>query len=234
LSRATLTGEYGRLARYPTDLMAYSVKINGIPAPLLSVASDSIQAIVPYEIAGSSSAEVVVSVPQNQRVGQGLPDPPGSNVSAPFVVPVQETSPAIRTAFPTGSGLVDARQIVNQVWSYHGPENPAPRGAAVELFVTGAGLWAAKLNGDIACGDPRPRPLTQPGYPLGFTGQPLSLTIGGAPAQILYAGATFLRPWGLLQVNAIIPDNIGSGPQPVVLKIGNNDNAAQRATIQIE
>lgn len=230
LSRATLTGQYGALSRYPTDLKQYNVRINGMAAPLLSVAADRIEAIAPYAIAGSKSAEVIVTGPRNRG------DLSGGNISLPFTVPVLETTPGIRALSQTGTGQIDARQIVKGVWtwSYNGPENPAPRGAAIELFVTGGGLWGQPLNGDIAYGDPRPRPITVQSEPLGFTGQPISLTIGGVPAEILYAGATLLRPWGLLQINATVPNDAGSGPQPVVLKIGSNDNAAQRSIIHIE
>jgi uncharacterized protein (TIGR03437 family) len=230
LSRATLTGQYGLLSLYPTDLKQYNVRINGVPVPLLSVAADRIEAIAPFAIAGSKSAEVILTVPRNRG------DLSGGNVSLPFTVPVLETTPAIRALSQTGTGQIDARQIVKGVWtwSYNSAENPAPRGAAIEIFVTGGGLWAQPLNGDIAYGDPRPRPITTQSEPLAFTGQPISLTIGGVPAEILYAGATLLRPWGLLQINATIPNDAGSGPQPVVLKIGGNDNAAQRSIIHVE
>jgi uncharacterized protein (TIGR03437 family) len=229
LSRATLNGQYGVLSRYPTDLKQYAVKFNGVPAPILSISHDRIQAIVPYETA-SANAEVLVTAPRNATDGFA------GNTSPPFLVPVQETTPAIRTIHPSGVGLVDARQIVTDEWkwSQHGPDNPVPRGGAIELFVTGAGLWATPLRGDIAYGDPRPRPPTSLNAPFDFTGQPLSVTIGGVPAKVLYAGATFLRPWALLQVNVVVPDEAPSGQQPVVLKIGNNDNAAQRATLLIQ
>ena len=230
LSLAPLTGQYDNLSRYPADLMQYSVRINGVAAPILSVAADRINVIAPYEIAASASAEVLLSVPRKQ--GQAI----GDNISFPFVVPVRDTAPGIRTLHSGGSGLVDARQIVKGIWewSQHGPENPVPRGAAMELFVTGAGLWASKLNGDVAYGDVRLPPPMSLTPPLAFTGQPVSVTIGGVSAEVLYVGATLLRPWGLLQVNVVVPGSIGSGPQQVVVRIGSNDNAAQRATIQIE
>lgn len=228
LSLATLTGECDLLSRLPTDMRQYAVRFNGIAAPLLEVTHDRIKAIVPYEIAGSTEAEVILWVPQNR------PFVAGGHRSPAVMVPVQETAPAIRTIDHSGRGLVDARQIANEVWSQHGPENPVPRGGAVELFVTGAGLWATQLRGDIAFGDARPQPINPFADFLAFTGQPLSVTIGGVPAKVLYAGATFLRPWALLQVNVVVPDGAPSGQQPVILKIGNNDNAAQRATLLIQ
>lgn len=46
-----------------------------------------------------------------------------------------------------------------------------------------------------------------------------TLTIGGTPAELLYAGAApgFA---GLMQINARIPDNLPPGPQPVLLTVG--------------
>jgi uncharacterized protein (TIGR03437 family) len=63
---------------------------------------------------------------------------------------------------------------------------------------------------------------------------PLSLTIGGQPAQINYAGAAPFEVAGMLQINAVVPQGIGSGAQPVVLKIGANDNSAQQVTVAIK
>jgi uncharacterized protein (TIGR03437 family) len=40
--------------------------------------------------------------------------------------------------------------------------------------------------------------------------------------------------WGVFQVNAVVPAGIGAGPQPVVLTIGNNNNAAQQVTVAIQ
>ncbi|PWU02011.1 MAG: hypothetical protein C5B51_21775, partial [Terriglobia bacterium] len=64
----------------------------------------------------------------------------------------------------------------------------------------------------------------------------VSLTIGAQPAKVLYAGTlgAALSSWSVLQVNAVVPSGVGSGPQPVVLKIGANDNAQQGVTVWVE
>ena len=62
---------------------------------------------------------------------------------------------------------------------------------------------------------------------------PVSLAIGGQTAQVLYAGAAPFMVSGVLQVNAVVPPNIGAGAQPVVLTIGANDSASQNVTIVI-
>jgi len=63
---------------------------------------------------------------------------------------------------------------------------------------------------------------------------PVSVTIGGQPATVLYAGAAPFLISGVVQVNAIVPQGIGSGPQPVVLTIGANSNAGQQVTVAVQ
>jgi uncharacterized protein (TIGR03437 family) len=67
-----------------------------------------------------------------------------------------------------------------------------------------------------------------------FSAQPLSLTIGGKPATIYYAGSAPYEVWGTLQVNALVPTGIGSGPQPVVLTVGQSDNTTQGVTVAVQ
>jgi uncharacterized protein (TIGR03437 family) len=63
---------------------------------------------------------------------------------------------------------------------------------------------------------------------------PVSLTIGGLPARFLYIGPAPYRVFGMLQMNAVVPDGIESGPQPVVLTIGGNNNAQQQITVAVQ
>lgn len=62
----------------------------------------------------------------------------------------------------------------------------------------------------------------------------VSLTIGGLPVTLLYAGVAPYQVWGVLQVNALLPAGIGSGPQPVVLTIGQKTTASQQAMIYVQ
>jgi uncharacterized protein (TIGR03437 family) len=91
-----------------------------------------------------------------------------------------------------------------------------------EMYVTGAGSWSQPMLSDIY--------LTL----MPFTARPVSLTIGGRPAQVIYAGTVgFQNLWGLVQVNGVVPEGVGPGLQPLVVRIGGYDNAAQGATIAI-
>ena len=80
------------------------------------------------------------------------------------------------------------------------------------------------------------RPLRTPASALiarPFTARPVTLTIGGRPATILYSDAVPYQTIGMLQVNAIVPEGTGPGPQPVVLTIGQSGNAQEQVTIAI-
>jgi uncharacterized protein (TIGR03437 family) len=219
LAAPTLNGAIDDTGFYPTSLGNTTVTFNGIAAPLLFVSVNQINAIVPYALAGQSRADVVVT-----HYGRS---------SAAFSVPILDTSPAIFTATPTGNGQAAALQLgSDRNYSYNSVDNPAPRGAVMEFFSTGAGAWNPPVPGDIAFGSARSS-LSLFGVIL-FTAQPVSMTIGGQPAKILYAGTSPFQVWGLLQVNAIVPDGIGSGAQPVVLKVGQNDSSAQHVTIAVK
>ncbi len=215
LGTPPILAQYDSTGLYPTALGTTSVTFNGIAAPLLHVSTERIDAVVPYGVAGQRTVDVVIS--HNMQV------------SPAFSVPLLETSPGIFTAVGTGTGHV----ILNANSTPNSVDNPAAKGSAIQLFATGAGVWSqnpqdgrvvlSNILGSTSSGWELLRPLA-----------PVSLTIGGQPAQILYAGPAPYEVSGKLQVNAAVPDGIGSGPQPVVLTIGNNSNSQQQVTVAVQ
>ena len=201
---------------YPTEFGMTMVTIGGVPAPVLFNNTSQINAVVPYSVAGQKTAPVVVWRFKGSVYEQYW---------LPFTVPVADTSPGIFTLTQNGSGqgaiLNDGTTV-----TVNGPTNPAPKGSIVTLFGTGAGLW----NPPIADGLVLTNVLQPPVVPQAA----VSLSIGGQPAPILYAGAAPGMVSGVLQVNALVPNNIGSGAQPVVLSVGQNNNAQQSVTIAIQ
>ena len=164
--------------------------------------------MVPFALAGQTTAEVVVS---HYGAGQVYP---------PFSVPVASTAPAIFTESQNGGGQGSFIHYPSN--SHNSADNPAPAGSAVTFFATGEGVWDDTIqDGSVSVGVRH------------FVTKAVSLTVGSQPARILYAGAVPYQA-GRLQINAILPDGISSGPQPVVLKIGEADNAQQRVTIEIK
>jgi uncharacterized protein (TIGR03437 family) len=171
------------------------------------VSPGQINTVVPYSVAGQKTLNVILT-----RYFQ---------TSATFTVPLNDTAPGIFTATQNGSGQ---GSILNYPsYTYNGADNPAPQGSVIEMFATGAGAWNPPAPDDV---------ITL--FEGGFTGQPVSLTIGGQPARIYYAGSAPYQVWGMLQIIAYVPNGIGSGPQPVVLTVGQQDNSQQKVTVAIQ
>lgn len=102
--------------------------------------------------------------------------------------------------------------------------NPTPVGSIVAIYATGGGLLSPAVeDGSVTLLGGLTAPMA-----------PVSLTIGGQPAQIQYAAPPPYEVSGMLQINAVVPTGIGSGAQPVVLTIGSNNNASQQVTVAVK
>jgi uncharacterized protein (TIGR03437 family) len=191
----------------PTTLADVTVTFNNVPAPLIFVAAGQINAIVPYEVAGQTSVPVVV---QNNGA-----------TSASFTVPVTAVAPDIFALSDTGNGQ---GAILNFDASVNGTGNPAAPGSIISIYATGEGqLVPAGTTGCITGGTlPVPKPVAA-----------VSVTVGGLPATIDYAGEAPDEVCGLLQVNATLPSSLSAGPQPVVLTIGTSSNTNQAITVAV-
>jgi len=64
-----------------------------------------------------------------------------------------------------------------------------------------------------------------PPYPV--PAAPVSVSIGGLPAQIEYAGAAPALVAGMLQVNAVVPASLNSGIQRILLTVGRNTDSLE-------
>jgi uncharacterized protein (TIGR03437 family) len=182
-----------------TTLAGTQVLFNGTPAPLIFVSAGQINAIVPYEAASSGTVTMQVSYQGNPTNTVTL------NVAA--------TAPGLFTADGSGS---NGGAILNQDASPNTASNPAAAGTVVQIYATGEGVTSpASLDGALAMG---------PGYPGPVA--PVSVTIGGQPATVTYAGTAPGGVAGFLQVNAVVPAGLASGPEPIVLTIGNANSQA--------
>ena len=185
------------------------VTFNGYLAPLLYASAGQINAVVPYEVAGQTSLQMVVS---------------HDLVSGPaMTVPLVDTSPGIFTVSGSGTG---PGAILNQDNRLNSAINPAAAGSIIQIFAAGAGLWNQT--------EPDGLEISSSTTPLPLVAAPVSLTIGGAPANVVYAGAAPGLITGALQVNAVVPSELAPGPQPVVLTIGDHSNAGQNVTVAVK
>ncbi len=180
----------------PTTLGVTTLLVNGTAVPLLYVDSSQINFQAPSDVAGEKISVVV------QRNGQS---------SQPYMVTFNGPSPAIFLAGGTDAlaGGTHAA-ATNGDGSANSPDNPAPAGKAVVMYATGLGpVTSPVLDGQAA-------PLIAP---WSMVLNPLSATIGGLSADVLFAG---LAPGfvGLYQVNLAVPA-LATGDYPVIVTVGN-------------
>lgn len=184
-------GPDGKLPDYLGEIL---VLFDGIPAPLLAAVDGQVNAIVPYDVAGRSHVEMYL-------IYKG-------SVSAPFLVAVKKTSPALFTMDASGNGQ---GAILNQNMSVNSFLNPAMRGSIVSLYATGLG----ELTGDAETG-------ALVGNELPRVSQPIKVYVGGVIAELLYAGGSPGLVNSVIQLNVRIPPNARSGTAvPVSVAAGD-------------
>jgi trimeric autotransporter adhesin len=224
LGTQPVTAQYDGGGLYPIDLSSRNyegtgvrdgVTFNGIAAPLLYESTGQINVVVPYGVAGNKNVDVIVTH--------------NLFASAPFTVPILDTSPGIFTVTQNGNGqgAILNNELHSTIVTANNADNPAPKGSVISIFATGAGL----LNQIVPDGSVFLVVVEPPGY---VPSAKVSVTIGGQPAQIQYAGLAPFLVAGMIQVNALVPFGIASGQQPIVLTIGQNSNSPQNVTVAVQ
>jgi uncharacterized protein (TIGR03437 family) len=189
-----------------TSVGGVSVTFNNIQAPVIYASATQTAVIVPYGVAGSQTASVVLTT--------------SAQKTAAFSVPVVASAPGLFTLNTSGAGGVVA---LNQDGSINSTTNAAARGSVVVLYATGEGTTdPPSADGVIANGDIFREPILQVG-----------LSIGGAPAQVLYAGSSPGNVAGIMEVEAIVPTGSQTGQAAVVLTVGTA-NSQTNATITVK
>ena len=178
--------------RIATTLAQTQVLFNGIPAPLLAAGPNQLNAIVPYGIASQANAQMVVSS--------------NGQTSAPLTIPTAASAPSLFTVNASGTGQAAA---LNEDGSINSASNPAAQASIVVFYANGAGQTNPPGIDGLLVTSGLSAPLL-----------PVSVTVGGEPARVLYAGAAPGLVSGVLQVNVQLPA-LASGPAPVILQIGS-------------
>ena len=175
-----------------TTLAGTTVLFNGTPGPIVYTSAGQVSVIVPYEIAGAATAQVLVNY-QGKYVAAGT-------------VTVAPSAPGIFTV-KSGTGQAAA---LNQDGSVNSASNPAAAGSTIVLYLTGEGQTSPPgVDGKIAAAAPFPTPLL-----------PVTVTIGGRTATYAYAGAAPGEVAGVMQINAIIPTGVTGNVVPISVQIG--------------
>jgi uncharacterized protein (TIGR03437 family) len=178
------------------------VTFDGVAAPLFflkhdAATYDQLNVQVPFELAGKTSAQLVVYL-------NGKP-------SAAVTVAIQPVSPGLFTVQTSGTGPAVA---LHPDYSANSAANPASRGTVILLYGTGLGPTSpAGITGKAA---PHAEPLA-----ITVSQYWPTITIGGVSASVEFSG---LAPWfvGLWQVNVTVPANAPTGEQPLVLTTGGS------------
>jgi uncharacterized protein (TIGR03437 family) len=179
---------------------------NGLGAPLYSATPGQVSFQVPWELFGQAQANLTVTV--------------SGNTSLPQAIPIAPFAPGIFTMNAQGSGQGAILDLANRVVD---SSSPATAGdAVIQIFCTGLGAVTNQpASGAPAVADP-----------LSYTVAVPTVTIGGAPAAVLFSGLT-PGTVGLYQVNAQVPATSAKGPAvPVVISIGGRTSNIVTIAVQ--
>ena len=180
----------------PRTLLGIQVLVDGRAAPLFFVSPTQINFQVPFETQIGAAVEIVVT-------RDGLASPA-------VTVRVADFAPAVFLNPGTGEPIVQRHPDLSLITA----DNPAKPGDVLIVFLTGVGGVAnAPASGQAA------------GVPLSAATVTPTVTVGGAPAQVFYAG---LAPFfvGLGQVNiqlaqtAALGKSQSAGAAPLVIDFG--------------
>ena len=170
----------------PTQLANVNVLVNGVYAPIFSIA-----------YAGGQD-QISVQIPYGTNVGPG----------AAFIEVLdygRTTGTARVDSFTEDPGIFAyngnyAVGLLYPNYSLIGPSNPARPGDVVVLYTTGLG----PLNQNLRDG------YGAPYDPLAYTREPFQVLVNGQVCQVFFSG---LGPGyvGLYQVNMILPNNLPRG-----------------------
>jgi uncharacterized protein (TIGR03437 family) len=95
------------------------------------------------------------------------------------------------------------------------------------LFGTGGGLTdPPSIDGTL-------NPIPAPGGPFGALTQTVTATVGGQPADVVYAGPAPNLVVGVFQINVTIPSGTPSGNAAVVVQVGTV-NSQTGVTIAVQ
>ena len=181
----------------PTALAGSCLSVNGVPVPLLFVSGAQVNAQLPANVGGNASLTIHT---------------PGG-VSNAFSFSVSSTAPTVFMSGSAGpmSGLATiVRADNNQLVT---PSNPIHVKDTIVIYLTGMGATFP------AVGDGQAAPMS----PLATVTASPSLTLGGVPLQVQYAGRV-PGEVGVYQINAYVPFGVPQGLDQQLV-IGQGDAA---------
>ena len=187
----------------PSELSGTLVTIGGKAAPLLYAGPGQINAVIPYGLPVNTNTQVIVQQ--------------GNAYTSPEPITLSAADPGVLTksANGTGQGI-----IIRPDGQYAAPGTPAQVGDEVVIYAVGLGETTPQATaGQAASGSPLQRVAG------------VSLTIGGQPARVDFAG---LAPGfaELYQINAAVPAGVSGDSVPVVLTVAGQPSPPVTMAVQ--
>lgn len=183
----------GANGRVSDYLADTQVLVDGVAAPVLAATENQINAVIPFTLAGKAQADIIVT--HKGRVSNSVR------------VPLKEASPALFTINGKGFGPAAA---LNQNGTLNTGDNAAARGSVVVFYATGLGVYNQPFTGAEVVGATLPQ-----------TANPVSVIIGGVPAQVQYAGGAPGMVSAVVQLNVLIAPQTPVGDAvPVRIQVG--------------
>jgi uncharacterized protein (TIGR03437 family) len=174
------------------------VSFDGVSAPLIYVAENQINLLVPYEVAGSPQTNMTITT--TAGTSQTLP------------LQVVATQPNIFVIFNSDGTL-------------NSSTNPASVGETVSILVSGAGALRPGLPDGTIAASPAPVPAATVQVDLSFViFEGFSSTVGSLSFTPAYAGGIPGAVIDLLRVDLPVPEQlVMAGPPPfgVAVTVGN-------------
>jgi uncharacterized protein (TIGR03437 family) len=202
-----------------STLSNVQVLFDNIPGTPTYVSATQINVVVPYEIAGRTTTNIVVSN-QNQ-------------MSAGIAQSLAGQAPGIYTFSATGAGQA---AVLNQNYTYNGPPGgivingqnvgttPTAAGQVIAVYMTGGGQTSpTSSTGTVT-------PVGATLYKIPGT---VTATINGVPASVVFAGAAPGLVTGVIQVNILVPAGVSGNGLPLAITI-NNSTSVVGPTIAVQ
>jgi glucosylceramidase len=187
---------------YGVNLAAQAQEPLLLPLPATMAAASVLIDGIAAPLVYVSPSQINAQVPWEATPGSATLTVTHAGIAASQTVTVAADGPAIFTLY----GNPEAAAL-NQDYSVNSQDNPAAEGQAILLFGTGLGAVSPAVPTGAPAGD----------NPLSTVTAKVTATVGGADAQVLFAG---LAPGfaGLWQINVALPAGT-SGAVPVTVSV---------------
>jgi uncharacterized protein (TIGR03437 family) len=186
----------------PATLAGTSVTAGGIQAPMFYASPTQINAILPYSLTPNSQYQVIVNS--------------NGALSAPASIQIAAANPGI---FTYGQNIGIAQDLKGNLIS---SANPALLGEIIVIYCSGLGA----TNPSIVAG------TTSPSAPPAASSTTPTVTIGGVPANVIFAGLTPTLA-GLYQIDVQVPLESPVGAQvQLLIAVGDISGVAVNLPVQ--